>query len=132
GVLTFSRPFAILSFYRKQGSPSTNAVISYSQDNETWTDILTAETALYSSVHADVTLDTPVTARYWRLSVSSATQLGGGSCPNIRLGYVTPGIVFTNPPAAGAAIEMDCKLDRPIKNENWVLDFSFAVQFERS
>ena len=114
------------------GSPSTNAVISYSQDNETWTDILTAETALYSSVHADVTLDTPVTARYWRLSVSSATQLGGGSCPNIRLGYVTPGIVFTNPPAAGAAIEMDCKLDRPIKNENWVLDFSFAVQFERS
>ena len=113
------------------GSPSTNAVISYSDDGETWTAVVTTETATYSSVHADVTLETPISARYWRLSVSSATQIGGGSCPNIKLGYVTPGLVFTNPPASGAAIEMDCKLDRPIKNENWVLDFSFAVQFER-
>ncbi len=56
---------------------------------------------------------------------------GAGVYPNLVICYEEPGLVFTNPPADGAAIEMDCDLDRPIKNENWVVDFSCSVQFSR-
>jgi len=113
------------------GSPTTAIGFDYSNDGVNWTNLHTTPTALYSSVSADIRLGTPVNARYWRITSTCLTQLGCGRCPNILLGYVTPGLNFTIPPASGAAIEMDCKIDRPLKNENWVLDFGFAVQFER-
>lgn len=123
-------PTGTLSF-GGSGSPSTAIGFDYSDDGINWTNLHTTASATYSSVGADLSLETPIIARYWRITSTSLTQIGCGRCPNILLGYVTPGLAFTTPPAAGASIEMDCAIDRPIKNENWVLDFSFAVQFER-
>ncbi|HBL83539.1 MAG: hypothetical protein A2Y17_00435 [Clostridiales bacterium GWF2_38_85] len=113
------------------GSPTTAIGFDYSDDGVNWTNLHTTATADISSVSADLRLETPVNARYWRLTSSSINQLGCGRCPNILLGYVTPGLTFTAPPASGAAITMDCKIDRPLKNTNWVLDFGFSVQFSR-
>lgn len=80
-----------------------------------------------------------IETRYVRFTVlqeSSDTTVGGYSIGsegtyNLLVGHTTPGLTFMSPPASGAAVEMDCKIDRPLKNENWVLDFGFAVQFER-
>ena len=117
--------------YGGSGSPDTAIGFDYSDDGINWINLHTTESGEHDEVSADLRLDTPIIARYWRLTSSYISNLGCGRCPNILLGYVTPGLVFTTPPAAGASIEMDCAIDRPIKNENWVLDFSFAVQFER-
>ena len=111
--------------------------LDYSADGENWT---TAYSGYNRSENGrqsiDVTLSPAVQARYWRLRVTNVswsydTSHSAQSWPNLSIWKEEPGIVFTNPPADGAAIEMDCTIDRPIKNENWVLDFSCAVQFTR-
>lgn len=113
------------------GSPNTAIGFDYSDDGESWTNLHTTTAAAYNSISADIRLGTAISARYWRITSTYISTLGCGRCPNILLGYVTPGLTFTTPPASGDAIEMDCKIDRPLKNENWVLDFGFSVQFER-
>lgn len=117
--------------YSSYGGYNTGMGIDYSLDGVNWTNAYTAASKNCSTHEADVTLSTPVTARYWRLTVTDSSGYGAGVYPNLIICYEEPGLVFTNPPADGAAIEMDCSLDRPIKNENWVLDFSCSVQFSR-
>ncbi|HBL84681.1 MAG: hypothetical protein A2Y17_11145 [Clostridiales bacterium GWF2_38_85] len=113
------------------GSPTTAIGFDYSDDGVSWTNLHTTATVVCTSVSADLRLVTPISARYWRITSSYISALGCGKCPNILFGYVTPGLVFTTPPASGVAITMDCKIDRPLKNTNWVLDFGFSVQFSR-
>lgn len=111
--------------------------IDYSTDGENWTTAYSGYNRSENGRTAiDLTLRHAVQARYWRLRVTNVSwsydithtpQLW----PNLCIWKEEPGLVFTNPPADGAAIEIDCTIDRPIKNENWVLDFSCAVQFTR-
>ena len=109
---------------------SVNVVLQYSADGTTW------KTAFDQTVGPDtaeivVKLDPVVNARYWRGFTTGSYYGYATKWPNLSIYYYEPGLKFTNPPADGAAIEMDCSLDRPIKNENWVLDFSCSVEFSR-
>ena len=117
--------------YSSYGGYNTGMGIDYSLDGVNWTNAYTAASQSCSAHTADITLNPAVTARYWRLTVTDISGYGAGVFPNLTIFYQEPGLVFTNPPADGAAIEMDCDLDRPIKNENWVVDFSCSVQFSR-
>lgn len=117
--------------YSSYGGYNTGMGIDYSLDGTNWTNVYTAASQSCSAHTADIKLSTPVTARYWRLTVTDSSGYGAGVYPNLAIFYHDPGLKFTTPPAEGAAIEMDCTLDRPIKNENWVLDFSCSVEFSR-
>ena len=73
-----------------------------------------------------------VTARYWRVCAESAStyvrDYGVGSAwGNSFFGKVGQGIVFTNPPAEGAAITIDAMVDRPFKTSDYVLDYSATM-----
>jgi hypothetical protein len=111
--------------------------IDYSTDGETWTTVYSGYNRSEDGrTPIDLTLSPAVQARYWRLRVTNVswsydTSHSPQSWPNLSIFYYEPGLKFTTPPANGAAITMDCQLDRPIKNENWVLDASFSVQFSR-
>jgi len=113
------------------------AAIDYSVDGENWTTVYSGYSRSENGRQPiNMTLSTPVQARYWRFRVTNISWSYdiahyGSTWPNIGIWYEEPGLVFANPPADGAAIEMDCVIDRPIKNENWVLDFTCAVQFTR-
>lgn len=137
--LDFGSPITVNRFIIPQGSFTfggsgtfnTIMTFDYSDDKTTWNNLFTSGEIAYNSITADLWFDPPITARYFRFTSSFLFMVGCGSCPNIRFGYVTPGIKFMVPPANGATIEMDCQLDRPIKNSNWVIDFGFSVKFER-
>lgn len=111
--------------------------IDYSTDGETWTTAYSGYNRSENGRTAiDLTLSPDVQARYWRLRVTNVswnydTTHRPYVWPNLCIWEEEPGIVFTEPPADGASIELDCTIDRPIKNENGVLDFSCAVQFTR-
>ena len=111
--------------------------IDYSADGESWTTVYSGYSRSENGRTAiDLTLSPAVQARYWRLRVTNVswnydTTHRAAVWPNLCIWKEEPGLVFTNPPGDGEAIEMDCTIDRPIKNENWVIDFSCAVQFSR-
>lgn len=113
------------------GTPKAVISLEYSDDMDNWQTAHSTPSGGAYEIEADVWFDPPILARYWRLTSTQGSGFGAGMCPNIRFGRIVPGLTVADPPADGAAIEMDCKIDRPLKNENWVLDFSFAVQFER-
>ncbi len=121
----------IIRYGSGDASRTTPLYVQSSLDGQTWTTVFNPTVG--NQIDTDVILPTPVRARYWRIfqHYSSGSTLVASKFPNISIYYYEPGLVFTNPPANGAAIEMDCQIDRPIKNENWVLDFSCAVQFSR-
>lgn len=48
---------------------------------------------------------------------------------SIALMYTGTGITFTNPPSAGAIITMDVDIDRPFKNENFIIDAAMTLHF---
>lgn len=111
--------------------------IDYSIDGESWTTAYSGYNRSETGrIAIDITLSPAVQARYWRLRVTNVswnydTTHRANLWPNLCIWKEEPGLVFTTPPEDGAAIELDCTIDRPIKNENWVLDFSCAVQFAR-
>ncbi len=136
-VLDFKEPVTVNTFKIIEkslaywsGSGSMSVKLEYSDDNASWQTIYNHTFSSIYEIACNETFD-PVTARYFRLSTNSLYTLYTNTIPNVLLGYCTPGLVFTTPPPDGASIEMDCKIDRPMKNENWVLDFGFSVQFER-
>ncbi|HBL84509.1 MAG: hypothetical protein A2Y17_06415 [Clostridiales bacterium GWF2_38_85] len=117
--------------FSSYGTTTASIGVDYSTDGESWTNIYTSPVIDYSTISTDQWLTPTITARYWRLTTSSVNGFGGSSSSRIMFGYVSKGLTFTTPPAAGASIEMDCKINQPLKNENWVLDFGFSVQFSR-
>lgn len=80
------------------------------------------------------TCDTPrsfavTTDKYWRLtcdfsetSTPTGTLVKSTTDTSSILGYYGEPIKFTVPPADGAKITMSLQLDRPYKNENFVMD----------
>ena len=112
------------------GSSVITLKLDYSTDGVSLNEVVNNYYPSIYTVADNISFET-INARYWRFYAIASAGIGAGASPNVLLGYTTPGIVFTIPPPNGATIEMDCKIDRPIKNENWVLDFGFSVQFER-
>lgn len=114
------------------GIIKTSIGFDYSEDGENWMTLYATPEVSYGDVEADEWFTPSISARYWRLTSSEKTlSFGSYDCPNIRFGRVVPGITFTTAPAAGEIITMDCRVDRPFKNPNWILDFSCSVSFER-
>lgn len=105
--------------------------LEFSEDGEIWTELCNSGepvNARYASI--DYHSDTDTMARYWRICAVGGAIDCMKKC-GFRWGHVSPGIRFKTPPAEGAAITMNCEIDRPLKNENWMLDFTFAVRFQR-
>lgn len=111
---------------------STDLHIDYSTDGENWTNLFTSGSLYTQSIQTDQWLDPEITARYFRLTSTASQALSANVKPCILFGYITPGLTFTTAPAEGDIITMDCQVNRPFKNENWVLDFGFTVSFERA
>lgn len=118
------------ALYMKTGSTCVIS-LEYSDDGEVWTELCNSG----EPVHARYAVinyhsSEAVKARFWRICVVGGTIYCQARC-GFRWGYVSPGIRFKTPPIEGAAITMNCEIDRPLKNENWMLDFTFAVRFQR-
>ena len=126
-------------YYREKdssfGRNPTDAVISLysSEDGEIFTH-------RSSYTYSSDTCSTPqaftaCTDKYWRLTCDlsntdypNATMYPDRDTASI-LGYYGAPIVFTNPPADGAKITMSLQLDRPYKNENFIMDICPEFRF---
>ena len=104
--------------------------LSYSEDGEVWTDIesFTVTSSSNQAVSYKFVFPETITAAHWRLSadVSNCTDaVKNGRFFSEAVSYLhrngTP-IHFINAPADGAIITMTADIDRPMKNENFVLD----------
>lgn len=111
---------------------STDLGVDYSMDGETWTNLYQSGNIYTGSITTNQWLDPEITARYFRVTSTASLSIAGNNFPNIMFGHITPGITFTTAPAEGDIITMDCQVNRPFKNENWVLDFGYTVSFERA
>lgn len=141
-VYDFRRPITINRFLIASGSITssqgtiwgitTDLGVDYSQDGENWTNLYQSGDIGTSRITTDQWLDPEITARYFRVTSTASMCVAGNVWPNIMLGHITPGITFTTAPAEGDILTMDCQVNRPFKNENWVLDFSYTVSFERA
>lgn len=123
GTFTFYEPNS------QQSLPNQHPILSLlsSEDGEVFT-------LRDSYTYDNSTCDTPrsftlTTDKYWRLTcdfseTSRPTGTLGKSTTNTSsiLGYYGEPIKFTAPPADGAKITMSLQLDRPYKNENFVMD----------
>lgn len=114
------------------GAITTSIGVDYSSDGENWTNLHTTAVLGYGAVSADEWYDPAISARYWRITTSGIMTFCCTACPNIRFGRVVPGLTFATAPADGDIITMDCRVDRPFKNQNWILDFGCSVSFERA
>lgn len=97
--------------------------IQYSEDGTIWEDA--GDATIDSSNRAELVLAQPVTARYWRFTISSRITgvLFAASGYDSIMGYGdTQPITFTEAPAEGAVITMNATVDCPMKNENFIID----------
>ena len=122
--------------------------LSYSDDDVTWTEAITINTAYVT------TYFTSITAKYWKLS--GGTRGGGypersfygytsvpaqevSSCADYDPKYIVAGnsaefdfgkcgINFTEAPAAGTIITMDAVLNLPYKDTNTILICSYEAE----
>lgn len=116
--------------------------LEYSNDKVSWTTagILTVTTTDPQAEFGVITFD-PVEATYWRLSMDISNLAEpdyswyNGYCTRLAtanamsLGYTNPtGLVFAVAPSNGDVLTMDCTIDRPYKNENFVIDAALTVQ----
>ncbi len=120
----------------RNGNYSFDIKLEYSLDGENWTEWYASGTMWSRQITTNQWFDPELSVRYVRLSTTSdgyisAYSYGGANC-SIRIGRIVPGLTFTTVPAQGDIITMDCQVNRPFKNENWVLDFGFTVSFERA
>ena len=123
GAFTFYRPNT------QQSVSDQHPILSLlsSEDGEVFT-LRDSYTYYYN------TCNTPrsfalTTDKYWRLtcdfsetSTPTGTLVKTTSDTSSILGYYGEPIKFTAPPADGAKITMSLQLDRPYKNENFVMD----------
>lgn len=113
--------------------------LSYSTDGEVYTEV---DSFTFTSSLADAIIPRSfdkVNAKYWKLesaNIKEGYMLHKSAVSNTNnafelgiLGYFGEPIKFTNPPAEGDLITMDCSFDRPYKNSNFVLDVSIEWNF---
>lgn len=121
-------------------------VLEKSDDGETWEQFFETPD-LHPWVQSNHYIDADysfelVEAEYIRISFKAGSTgvfsastpiayLGRGtdSYNSIWLDYVGEGIVFTEAPAEGDVLTMDCMLDRPYKNSNFVMDVAATFTF---
>lgn len=128
-------------------SPSTaqacTVYLEYSDDGLAWSSAASIDT---NSIRAASLSNLPsqykniltkfdqVTARYWRIYVSSSSSyingygLGSGG-GNSFFGYVGDGIVFNEPPAEGAEIKIKATVNRPYKTSDYLIDWRVSAYF---
>ena len=99
--------------------------VEYSDDNETWT--LAGACTMNSDQRAELVFENPVSARYWRFTVtnmpSNWTGISCGSSPDSIMAYGDQKpITFTEAPAEDAVITMNATVNCPMKNENFIID----------
>ena len=104
--------------------------LSYSEDGEAWTDVGSFVVTNSSNAAVSYKFEFPetITARHWRLSADvsgCSDSVKNGRFFSEAVSYLHRNgvpIRFTTAPAAGAIITMSAEIDRPMKNENFVLD----------
>lgn len=114
---------------------TSEIIVEYSNNDIDWTPVATESIATSSSANAwlDLSWNT-IEARYWRIrvtkygtSTSTAHYAYFNSSADF-FGYCNPtGIHFTEAPAEGDLITMDCLSDIPFKNENFVFNLSLDI-----
>ena len=114
------------------GNTWKNAVftLSYSKDGEEWLEAGTfTETTTYSTSESHLfEFPETIAAKHWKLDIdvsdcADALKTSRFFTDNFSyLGRNGSPISFTNPPAEGAVITMDADIDRPMKNNNFILD----------
>jgi|GEM_PF-1910011 len=79
---------------------------------------------------------TPVSYRYYRLRVTTLFWQGNTGSPDVvgiaevaLLALMPDNIIFSTPPAPGAAITADYAVDHIPKSSDFVLDLGFTIQF---
>ena len=97
--------------------------IEYSEDGLDWQ---TAGEAVIASTNiAELVLEQPVTARYWRFTISNRITGIRFAAQNydsiMAYGDALP-ITFTAAPTEGAVITMNATVDCPMKNSNFIID----------
>lgn len=124
------------SSYNMQGVKFT---LSYSVDGQSWNEIETYTQTTPESVASYTFRFETVRAKYWKLSVDMSeakftTIRNYSVCcnDNNKLSYLRKQgkpIVFAKPPENGAIITMEADIDRPMKNENFVIDVNPTFSF---
>jgi hypothetical protein len=109
--------------------------IDYSEDGETWQEITSVNISNNSGVSTPIELSwDPITARYWRIRITSYGPYTD-SYPtyayfygNAYLGYSNPyGIHFTEAPAEGDILTMECFTDIPLKNSTFAFNLALDL-----
>lgn len=115
--------------------------LEYSNDGEAWSAATSVDTKFIRGSNAAnlpsnckniLTKFDPVSARYWRVYLTSSSSyanskgLGSGG-GNSFIGYVGDGIIFKEPPAEGAEIKIKATVNRPYKTSDYVIDWNVAV-----
>ena len=112
---------------------------SYSDDGESYTEILTTENF---NAYAGKTFTFPdIEARYFKIEILASTffdlshwyyldgSAGFPTCNDCFIGRVgDPYIRFTTPPEEGAELKMTVQMDRPFKNNRFVIDFTGEIE----
>ena len=121
-------------------------VFEYSIDGEVWMPLTTVTATLPYNQNKFSTIDhfETVNANYIRVSTdadnTSLRTNNSSELPypwkgvhnnlnRIKALYIGQPIHFTTAPAEGDVLTMDARIDRPFKNENFVLDTSMSITF---
>ena len=127
--------------YQHATEVATSAIFkfSYSNDGEYYTEILTTENF---DPHAGKTFTFPdIKAKYFKIEILDSTDFdrsnwyyldsnaGLPTCNDCFIGRVgDPYIRFTTPPEEGAELKMTVQMDRPFKNNKFVIDFTGEIE----
>lgn len=112
---------------------------SYSDDGESYTEILTTENF---DAHAGKAFTFPdIKAKHFKIEILASTNFdrsnwyyldgnaGFPTCNDCFIGRVgDPYIRFTTPPEEGAELKMTVQMDRPFKNDRFVIDFTGEIK----
>ncbi len=110
--------------------------IQYSNDNITFTDVTNL------SLNGQNWSFDAVSARYWKIWSNGQTWVydyaqeytienGVRVTCTFFLGYTTPGLKFTTPPAQNSVITASYNLDRPFKTSNNLVRLGITLQLQR-
>ena len=104
--------------------------LSYSENGTDWTEagVYTVTTTNTTMTAYDFVFPETINAKYWRLAIDVSACSDSlkaarfySSAPSYLYRNGRP-IHFNTAPAAGAVITMTAEIDRPMKNENFILD----------
>ena len=129
------------AFYYSRG---LTYIVSYSIDKVSWVEVgrgqVSTSASSVDSSAVSISFDA-IEARYWKVEIDTSTLTSTEHASSTfalysrstygmaNLYYEGRGIIFTNPPADGSEITMNAQIDRPFKNENFVIDVSAEMTY---